>query len=554
MPTLLPLLLATSLRHAASFAGAYAEAMRADAMNQSVTRKNTNFSARALSSEYQNHRALDECTGKGHPAHTFGNCWESRCCTDHDDFCLLHRKSGHREADGYAQCKPKRDGCDDDDWICPDKPDSSHKSDSSDKSDSGDDDDDDSSGKPDKVVNLVELPDVSDKRKQSVLDACARSELASTCTLDFQARNGHLFASGAMFSIKGINWYGAEGGLGVPEGMREHPLGWYMDFLASNGFNAIRLLVNADNVLDNNEVNGEHIGLQANMAGNTYLEMLRTFSQEAAKRGILVMLACHRLRESAWPGKGLWYDDHTSESEMVKMWRTLAKSLCGQWNVFAADLFNEPHSASWGQGDSKTDWGLAAQRLGNEVLDVCPSWLIMIEGVGYKPGAQGSHGVEGVWWGENLFGTKTAPVKLSDQTKLVYSPHTYGPSVYMQSYFKDDKFPHNMPSVWDEHFAFVSRETKQPIVVGELGGFYGDKDKEWQDAAIEFFRDHSIGLFYFCLNPSSRDTGGILKKDWSTPDSDKIKLLSRLSTSDVVRHILANPKAAHLSDGEDRHH
>lgn len=41
----------------------------------------------------------------------------------------------------------------------------------------------------------------------------------------------------------------------------------------------------------------------------------------------------------------------------------------GAWNVFAADLKNEPHdSATWGDNVMRTDWRLAAERLGNMIL------------------------------------------------------------------------------------------------------------------------------------------------------------------------------------------
>lgn len=41
----------------------------------------------------------------------------------------------------------------------------------------------------------------------------------------------------------------------------------------------------------------------------------------------------------------------------------------GAWNVFAVDLKNEPHdSATWGDNNMRTDWRLAAERLGNMIL------------------------------------------------------------------------------------------------------------------------------------------------------------------------------------------
>ena len=193
----------------------------------------------------------------------------------------------------------------------------------------------------------------------------------------------------------------------------------------------------------------------------------------------------------------------------------MAHALCGRWNVFAADLQNEPHASSWAKGRA-TDWNRAAERIGNHVLALCPRWMIFVEGVGYTPGAPGlDDASQGVWWGENLAGVRRAPIRLSDGSRLVYSPHTYGPGVYLQEYFKDPAFPQNMPAVWDAHFGFVQRTTGVPVVIGEIGGVYEDRDREWQDWAIAHAASRGFGLFYFCLNPDSVDTGGLLLPDWT---------------------------------------
>jgi endoglucanase len=150
----------------------------------------------------------------------------------------------------------------------------------------------------------------------------------------------------------------------------------------------------------------------------------------------------------------------------------------------AVDLQNEPHSSSWAKGDIETDWGHAAERLGNHVLNQCGRWLIFVEGVGYRPGAPGmDDGGAGIWWGENLAGVKRQPISLADPTKLVYSPHTYGPSVYGQNYFYAPNFPQNMPDIWENRFDFVRQLTGSPVVIGEIGGHYTGLDKAWQDCA-----------------------------------------------------------------------
>jgi endoglucanase len=96
----------------------------------------------------------------------------------------------------------------------------------------------------------------------------------------------------------------------------------------------------------------------------------------------------------------------------------------------------------------------------------------MVEGVGFTPGAVGGDDPSwGLWWGENLIGARDYPVAVQNPLRLVYSPHTYGPSVYMQPYFQDYEFPLNMPNVWDTHFASAAYDTGSAIVIGEMGGF-----------------------------------------------------------------------------------
>lgn len=356
-------------------------------------------------------------------------------------------------------------------------------------------------------------------------------------SLDFVGREGKVYANGQAFSIKGVNWFGSEAYCGPPNGLNKHNIGWYLDFLQRHRFNAIRLLFNHEHILKNDIVNApqsERLLFQVR-----YIDMFRVLSREAAKRGILVMMGCHRITHDAWPGDGLWYGQGYSPARVLESWTALARALCDEWNVFAVDLQNEPHSASWGKS-LPTDWNKAAEQIGNHVSKVCPRWMIMVEGVGYTPGAPGGDDPgAGIWWGENLIGTKTAPVQLEHQDKLVYSPHVYGPSVYLQSYFRSPFFPGNMPSVWQQHFGFAKAKTGRPIVIGEFGGNYMGADRVWQDWAIPYIIEQGYGLFYFALNPDSEDTGGLVPSDdWSDPppssvEALKLEALARLPSTDV---------------------
>ena len=87
------------------------------------------------------------------------------------------------------------------------------------------------------------------------MGASTSSPLSSTTALlEFDGHDGLLYANGKPFSIKGVNWFGSEAYNGPPGGLNVHDVDWYMDFLQSHGFNAIRLLFTHEYVLKNDIV------------------------------------------------------------------------------------------------------------------------------------------------------------------------------------------------------------------------------------------------------------------------------------------------------------
>ena len=72
--------------------------------------------------------------------------------------------------------------------------------------------------------------------------------------------------------------------------------------------------------------------------------------------------------------------DTTPIQKLLALAGTTSDVFCGEWNVFASDLFNEPSVARWNTRGSN-DWGEAAGRLGNAVLQECPYYYFQsIEG------------------------------------------------------------------------------------------------------------------------------------------------------------------------------
>ena len=107
--------------------------------------------------------------------------------------------------------------------------------------------------------------------------------------------------------------------------------------------------------------------------------------------------------------------------------------------------------------------------MGNHLHDLCPRWLVLVEGVGDEPGAKepaGQFTTDTFFRGENLMGVMATPVHLKEQSKLVYSPHLFGPDVIEHDYFEDRHFPENLEATWQRHFDYIPFKTGQPILVG----------------------------------------------------------------------------------------
>ena len=362
--------------------------------------------------------------------------------------------------------------------------------------------------------------------------------------INFRTGGGEVFANCRPFMFKGLNWYGTEGSEGgLLDGLDRFPITHFFHFMALHKINALRLPFAHKSVQRNAPIPQLLVGnlrrtnpefVDAAGRGIGYVESLIKIVQAAASENLLVVLAAHALP----PDNGLWYSTDTPEFAAKASWSKLADVLCDQWNVIGVDLHNEPHKATWGQGSPLNRWDMAASRLGNHVLSKCPRWLILVEGIAV--GAVGDGGTSsGYWRGENLVGALQFPIALSDPTKLVYAPHTFGPSKNpQQPYFAPGTdFPANMPDIWRAHFLEI-KETGAAIVLGSFGGKGNTRDDvAWQHKAMRFFPEQRVGFFFYCLNPTSEDarhSDGLLLSDWKTVDDSKADWLRNFPSTDVA--------------------
>ena len=87
-----------------------------------------------------------------------------------------------------------------------------------------------------------------------------------------------------------------------------------------------------------------------------------------------------------------------------------------------------------------------------------------------------------------------------------------------------------MARIWDQRFAFLVWQGS-PVVIGEMGLLPG----EGQDLA-RLRQVHARSRHWRVLlrvEPGPKDTGGLIKPDWQTPETAKLDMLSAMPSTDV---------------------
>jgi len=329
---------------------------------------------------------------------------------------------------------------------------------------------------------------------------------------------------GRKVKLAGISWFGGETTNLSPHGLWAKPLSHFIKLIKELGYNHIRYPWTNEMLFPGAKTQSVDSLQNPDLADLTPLEVMDAVINACGQAGIKVYLDRHRPLSGGQ--SELWYISKVDEEKWIEDWQFLAKRYKGNPTVIGADLHNEPHgTACWGCGEKDRDWRLAAERCGNAIHEVNPDWLIIVEGNDHY-GEEGWQKGESYWWGGMLKGVKEFPVRLNIKNKLVYSAHDYDKNVHMQEWFKVSDFPDNMPEIWDDKWGYIVKEDIAPVLISEFGSLLMDnKDVKWLQNLVSYMNKNDVHWTFWCLNPNSGDTEGILGYDWETVNTKKDGIL-----------------------------
>jgi hypothetical protein len=457
--------------------------------------------------------------------------------------------------------------------------------------------------------------------------------------------NGNLTANGVAFRVKGGSWFGLQG-RHEPSNDATNPSGAPMEQYMGNvfwnssnrtyagdvaefkamGINVVRIPL-VTQTLTGTDPQGMAPYLKNTESvriANSRLA-LETVIKELDAAGIYVLLDIHSCsnyvdwRKGRLDARPPWVDatrdnydfkredsscaatnnpstvtriQAYDETKWLADLRTLAglSTSLGVSNILGIDIFNEPWDYTW------AEWKTLSEHAYTAINAVNPNILIFVEGISSTAGNQdgtpntitqvpyGGRVIPN--WGGNLYEAGANPPNIP-KDRLVFSPHVYGPSVFVGQQFADpaqpactglegDAFgdakcnivinPTLLRQGWEDHWGYL-KAMGYAVVIGEFGGnmdwpkgkaslrdqnrfgYLTDNttDQQWQNAFVDYLVSKGIDdTIYWSINPESGDTGGLYTTPydpvsntsgwgtWGALDTRKMALVHRLWDVPVI--------------------
>jgi aryl-phospho-beta-D-glucosidase BglC (GH1 family) len=359
--------------------------------------------------------------------------------------------------------------------------------------------------------------------------------LRASAAGDWYSTRGHdiINSAGKVVRLSGLNWFGLDTSNEIFHGLWSQNMHTILKQVNDRGFNCFRVPISAKVLTDWKQGRPKrdwpgNLDFNPELAGLTNLQVFDVFLSDLRKYKMKMFIDVHCVRDDQYT-TGLWFDSvfPTSYIESALQW--FASRYKDDDTVIGIDLFNEPGGkcdaqsgvARWEESTRPENWKHWVETVIPKLLAINPNLLMIVEGIECWNNIWG-------WRGGNLAPYATLPFKLgSFQNKLVFGPHEYGPSVYQNQPWLKKKF--TFQTLWDDHWygqwMYLYEKNNGPILIGEWGGHTTGDDLAWMKLTVQLIVKYGLSQTFWCLNPNSGDTGGLLLNDWKTWDETKYNII-----------------------------
>ena len=381
--------------------------------------------------------------------------------------------------------------------------------------------------------------------------------------------------------LTGANWFGFNCGERFPHGLWSADIDVMLSTIADHGINCLRLPVATELLMDWQDGVDDSDKISINPKDSpdysfnpdfcrpdgscmSSLEIFDVIAQQCKKYGIKIIIDIHSpaLHNSGHVYNVWYYNPSAGDCDncavtaggvkiTTEIWQDTLVWLADRYKnddtIIAYDLKNEPHGkgqegnagAKWDDSTDLNNWAYASTQCALAIMEVNPNALILIEGIEQYPKEGKVWGQPDSltdppyypgWWGGNFRGAREYPINLEQyQSQLVYSPHDYGPGVYNQTWFNKDFTTQTLlDDYWYDTWAYLNAEDIAPLLMGEWGGFMdGAENEKWLNLLRDYMIDNHINHTFWCINPNSGDTGGLLDYSFTNWDVEKYTLFEK---------------------------
>jgi endoglucanase len=377
--------------------------------------------------------------------------------------------------------------------------------------------------------------------------AAAPSPIPNSANDDFlhTAGNNIVDKNGMVVRLTGINWFGYNSETHAFDGLWSCDLKNSLTQIAQRGFNVLRIPI-ATELLYNWSIgiypapNVTTSYINTYLAGKNSLQIFEIVLAQLKALGMKAIIDVHSVMSNAQDYQNpFWWGNQFTAETFFSTWEWLAARYSSDDTIIGCDLKNEPHGKPWDAGGQVAKWDLssdpsnwkhAAETAATRILAKNPNLLIFVEGIETFPkdgvtwtsASQSDYTTS--WWGGNLKGVATMPISLgTNQSRLVYSPHEYGPNVYVQTWFYPGFNETTLfNDCWYPNWYYIVENGTAPVFIGEWGGKLDGTDNEtWLNAFRSFVLKKNLHFTFWCFNANSTDTGGLVIGDWVTWDEQK---------------------------------